>query len=102
MLELVNANYNACSIAKAQNAHSTWGKGSTGPSKWMDAGAVHPSLKGVKMVSQHGNMKKQQLTVPSPTPPSSLAQPTCPVLTCSTTSTSHTTFLRSSCATCSA
>ncbi|KAH6692511.1 poly polymerase catalytic domain-containing protein [Plectosphaerella plurivora] len=49
MLELVNADYNASTAAKAHNAHSTWGKGMTGPSKWMDAGAVHPSLKGIKM-----------------------------------------------------
>jgi hypothetical protein len=31
--------------------HSTWGQGRTGPSKWIDAGVVHESLKGIKMVS---------------------------------------------------
>lgn len=51
MQKLVNASYNAGSDAKKQGMHSTWGQGNTGPSKWMDAGVVHESLKGVKMVS---------------------------------------------------
>lgn len=51
MLELVNADYNAGTKAKAAGAHATWGRGMTGPSKWKDAGSVHPSLKGIMMVS---------------------------------------------------
>lgn len=50
MQELTQSSYNAATTAKANNMISTWGKGSTGPSQWMDAGNVHPSLKGVKMV----------------------------------------------------
>jgi poly [ADP-ribose] polymerase len=51
MLELTNASYNAGDEAKAAGAHSTWGQGKVGPSKWKDAGCIHPSLKGVTMVS---------------------------------------------------
>ncbi|KAI1202306.1 poly polymerase catalytic domain-containing protein [Nemania serpens] len=46
---LTNAAYNASETAKANGMLSTWGQGATGPSKWKDAGCVHPSLKGVKM-----------------------------------------------------
>ncbi|KAI1348248.1 poly polymerase catalytic domain-containing protein [Xylaria sp. FL0043] len=46
---LTGASYNAGDTAKANNMLSTWGQGSTGPSKWKDAECVHPSLKGVKM-----------------------------------------------------
>lgn len=53
MQELVNASYNAGSDAKKKGMHSTWGQGNTGPSKWMDGGVVHESLKGVKMVSSN-------------------------------------------------
>jgi poly [ADP-ribose] polymerase len=49
--KLTNASPNAGSSAKKQGMHSTWGQGRTGPSKWIDAGVVHESLKGVKMVS---------------------------------------------------
>ncbi|KAK7757745.1 hypothetical protein SLS62_000123 [Diatrype stigma] len=49
MQELTNASYSAGEDAKAKGMLSTWGKGNTGPSKWKDAGCVHPSLKGVKM-----------------------------------------------------
>lgn len=51
MQELVHASYTAGDDAKAQGMHSTWGKGTTGPRKWKDAGCVHPSLDGVMMVS---------------------------------------------------
>ncbi|KAF4969972.1 hypothetical protein FSARC_2874 [Fusarium sarcochroum] len=49
MQELTGASYTAGSDAKNQGMHSTWGKGRTGPSKWIDAGMVHESLKGIKM-----------------------------------------------------
>jgi hypothetical protein len=51
MQELVNASYTAGEDAKKKGMVSTWGQGSTGPSKWKDASCVHPSLAGVKMVS---------------------------------------------------
>lgn len=50
MQELTQASYEAGETAKKQGMVSTWGKGRTGPSKWIDAEAVHPSLKGVMMV----------------------------------------------------
>ncbi|KAJ8131654.1 hypothetical protein O1611_g1968 [Lasiodiplodia mahajangana] len=46
---LTNASYNAGEDAKANGMLSTWGQGMTGPTKWKDAGCVHPSLNGVKM-----------------------------------------------------
>jgi poly [ADP-ribose] polymerase len=52
MQELQNASYNAGDTAKADGKVATHGMGRVGPSKWIDAGAVHPSLKGVKMVSR--------------------------------------------------
>lgn len=51
MQELRHASYNAGETAKEQGMVSTLGIGDTGPKKWIDASAVHPSLKGVKMVS---------------------------------------------------
>jgi poly [ADP-ribose] polymerase 2/3/4 len=51
MQQLVHASYDAGTLAKKQGMVSTWGQGMTGPPKWMDAGCVHPSLKGVTMVS---------------------------------------------------
>ncbi|KAF4333469.1 hypothetical protein FBEOM_12705 [Fusarium beomiforme] len=47
--KLIHASYNAGTDAKKQGMHSTWGQGRTGPSKWIDAGVVHESLKGIKM-----------------------------------------------------
>ncbi|KAH7131867.1 poly polymerase catalytic domain-containing protein [Dendryphion nanum] len=47
--ELTNASYTAGQDAIAKGSWSTWGKGTTGPSKWKDAGCVHPSLAGVRM-----------------------------------------------------
>ncbi|KAI1339536.1 PARP-domain-containing protein [Xylariaceae sp. FL0016] len=49
MQTLTGASYNAGDDAKAQGMMSTWGQGSTGPSKWKDAKCVHPALKGIKM-----------------------------------------------------
>ncbi|KAF3939329.1 hypothetical protein ABW19_dt0203389 [Dactylella cylindrospora] len=49
MLELTNADYNAADRAKKQGCLSTFGMGRTAPKGWMDAGAVHPDLKGVQM-----------------------------------------------------
>lgn len=51
MHELTNASYSAGEDAKSKGSHSTWGKGMTGPLAWKDASCVHPSLKGVQMVS---------------------------------------------------
>lgn len=50
MQELTGASYEAGNTAKKNGQLSTWGKGRMGPSKWMDAGAVHESLKGIQMV----------------------------------------------------
>ncbi|KAJ4316207.1 hypothetical protein N0V84_007989 [Fusarium piperis] len=47
--KLTQADYDAGDNAKAKGMHSTWGQGNTGPSKWVDAGVVHDSLKGIKM-----------------------------------------------------
>lgn len=49
--KLTRASPEAGQTAKKQGMHSTWGQGRTGPSKWIDAGVVHESLKGIKMVS---------------------------------------------------
>ena len=51
MQELVSASYTAGEDAEKKGMVSTWGQGSTGPSKWKDASCVHPDLAGVKMVS---------------------------------------------------
>ncbi|TLD14255.1 uncharacterized protein PgNI_02811 [Pyricularia grisea] len=47
--ELTDSDYDAGENAAKKGMYSTWGRGMTGPSKWKDAGAVHDSLKGVKM-----------------------------------------------------
>jgi poly [ADP-ribose] polymerase len=62
MQELVHASYNAGEDAKAKGMHSTWGKGTTGPSKWKDAKVVHPSLSGVMMVSRFMQTLLQYVT----------------------------------------
>lgn len=49
--KLTNSSYHAGDTAKAGGMLSTWGQGSTGPSKWKDASCVHSSLDGIKMVS---------------------------------------------------
>ncbi|CAG9944454.1 unnamed protein product [Clonostachys rosea f. rosea IK726] len=49
MQTLTQASYQAGETAKQNGMVSTWGQGSTGPSKWVDAGTVHESLKGIKM-----------------------------------------------------
>ncbi|KAH7464538.1 hypothetical protein FOMA001_g17668 [Fusarium oxysporum f. sp. matthiolae] len=51
MQTLREADYNAGTKAKKNDMHSTWGQGKIGPRRWVDAGIVHPSLKGVEMVS---------------------------------------------------
>jgi poly [ADP-ribose] polymerase len=51
MHELTDASYSAGEDAKAKGLHSTWGKGSTGPSKWKDAKCVNTTLAGCMMVS---------------------------------------------------
>ncbi|KAH8733918.1 poly polymerase catalytic domain-containing protein [Ilyonectria robusta] len=49
MQKLTNASYNAGEDAKKNGMYSTWGQGSMGPSKWVDASIAHESLKGIKM-----------------------------------------------------
>ncbi|KAJ6260524.1 hypothetical protein Dda_4750 [Drechslerella dactyloides] len=49
MLELTQADYHAAENAKKNACLSTFGMGNTAPGAWMDAGEVHPDLKGVKM-----------------------------------------------------
>jgi poly [ADP-ribose] polymerase len=51
MYELTGSSYTAGEDAKANGMISTWGKGSTGPSKWKDAECVNKSLAGCMMVS---------------------------------------------------
>lgn len=123
MLRLTDANYKAGDEAAAKGMVSTLGMGGTGPSKWMDAGLVHPSLKGVQMVcpsrrrpleqketkqgrrpgAARGNSRQEPsagLTMNSPalspTRASRPARPTSPITRCSTTSTFATTWPRSS------
>ncbi|KAH7145952.1 poly polymerase catalytic domain-containing protein [Dactylonectria estremocensis] len=49
MQELTNASYSAGETAKKNGMYSTWGQGSMGPSKWVDASIAHDGLKGIKM-----------------------------------------------------
>ncbi|RFU79882.1 hypothetical protein TARUN_2317 [Trichoderma arundinaceum] len=49
MQQLTNSSYDAGSTAKKGGMESTWGMGMTAPPKWMDAGVVHESLKGIQM-----------------------------------------------------
>jgi poly [ADP-ribose] polymerase len=51
MQKLTHASYSAGEDAKKQGMVSTWGMGNMGPQEWVDAGSVHESLKGIKMVS---------------------------------------------------
>lgn len=48
-LKLNDSDYNAGERAKEKGMISTWGVGQTAPLAWKDAGAIHPSLKGVRM-----------------------------------------------------
>ncbi|KJZ74530.1 hypothetical protein HIM_06126 [Hirsutella minnesotensis 3608] len=49
MQQLVYASYSAGEDAASRGMYSTWGMGDMGPSHWMDAGVVNPSLKGIRM-----------------------------------------------------
>lgn len=49
MYELTHSDYHAAANSKNAGALATKGRGRTAPTKWMDAGAVSESLKGVKM-----------------------------------------------------
>jgi len=51
MYELLGSSYTAGEEAKEKGLYSTWGKGSTGPSKWKDAKCVNTALAGCMMVS---------------------------------------------------
>lgn len=50
LYELTTGSYTAGEEAIKNGSLSTWGKGMTAPPVWKDAGCVHPSLAGVKMV----------------------------------------------------
>jgi poly [ADP-ribose] polymerase len=49
--EIDSGDFNAAELAKKHNCIATKGVGKLGYGKWKDAGSLHPSLKGVKMVS---------------------------------------------------
>ncbi|KAM4066516.1 poly(ADP-ribose) polymerase catalytic domain-containing protein [Hirsutella rhossiliensis] len=49
MQQLTQSSYDAGDDAAAKGMVSTCGIGDTGPSKWMDAGVVHPTLQGIHM-----------------------------------------------------
>ncbi|OAA72364.1 poly polymerase 2 ADP-ribosyltransferase 2 [Cordyceps fumosorosea ARSEF 2679] len=49
MHELVHSSYTADDEARAAGSWSTKGQGTWAPPQWMDASAVHKSLKGIKM-----------------------------------------------------
>lgn len=51
MQKLTGFKYDAGETAQSNGMVSTWGQGSAGPAQWKDAECVHPSLKGVKIVS---------------------------------------------------
>ena len=51
VLELLYSDSSAATVAKKKGMISTLGQGRTGPTKWKDAGDVHPSLKGIQIVS---------------------------------------------------
>lgn len=51
MQVLTDAQYDAGSTAKQKGMISTWGQGLTAPKGLKDAGFLHPSLEGVKIVS---------------------------------------------------
>lgn len=48
--KLTHSSYTAGEDAKKNGMYSTLGMGTTGPSQWMDAGTVHDTLNGIKMV----------------------------------------------------
>lgn len=48
-LKLTDSDYNAGKRANDEGCISTWGVGQTAPLAWKDAGAIHESLKGVRM-----------------------------------------------------
>lgn len=103
MQKLTRSSYEAGTTAKKGGMHSTWGQGRMGPSQWMDAGAVHESLKGIKMVSDlYGRVTAKEAENRYTDDPISLTSTThlgiqmsrMPAYT--TTSTSSTTSRRSS------
>ncbi|EMD94638.1 hypothetical protein COCHEDRAFT_1191475 [Bipolaris maydis C5] len=49
MHQLTHASYTAGEDAVKNGMYSTWGMGSTGPSKWKDASCINPALKGCTM-----------------------------------------------------
>jgi poly [ADP-ribose] polymerase len=52
MQKLTDASYSAGEDAKGSGKYSTLGMGSTAPASWIDAGTVHDSLGGIRMVRQ--------------------------------------------------
>ena len=53
MQVLTNAQYDAGATAAQKGMISTWGQGLTAPKGLKDAGSLHPSLAGTKMVRCH-------------------------------------------------
>ncbi|KAF5251101.1 hypothetical protein FANTH_3774 [Fusarium anthophilum] len=58
MQTLVKSDYKAGTKAKKTGMHSTWGQGKVGPREWVDAGIVHPSLKGVEMPNPNAKVSE--------------------------------------------
>jgi hypothetical protein len=96
MHELTGSSYTAGEDAKAKGMFSTWGMGSTGPSKWKDAKCVNSSLAGCMMVSNCSrHLTESQLITPSPICRLCQAPPKCLVPISNIMSTSHTMLLKS-------
>lgn len=53
MQVLTDSSYNAATTAAQQGMISTWGQGLVAPKGLKDAGSLHPSLAGTKMVCRH-------------------------------------------------
>ena len=53
MQVLTHSSYNAGATAASQGMIATWGQGMTAPKGLKDAGCLHPSLAGTKMVCRH-------------------------------------------------
>lgn len=61
MQVLTNAQYDAGSTAAQQGMISTWGQGLTAPKGLKDAGCLHPSLTGTKMVGGHMRLTELEI-----------------------------------------
>lgn len=102
MQELINSSYSAGKDAKKNGMHSTLGMGNVGPTEWMDGEVVHPSLKGIKMVSFIPDCEKGLANCCSRIPIPLLVRQTPKARICITMNTSAMTSRRSSSAISSA